>query len=135
MGNVKKYAILAIAFIVAIVVAFGYGRSTAPENIKEVEIVKEKTDVVYVTKEIKRPDGTIEKETRKETKKEISKENSTVIENKKSQYDIDALYGVAINEQQSFYGLSIQKRIAGNIKAGVFATSNKQVGVSVGFEF
>ena len=135
MGSIKKYSIILTVFVVSVLVAFGYGRSTAPENVKEVEVIKEKKDTVYVTREITRPDGTKEKETRTEVKQERAKESSSEVVNKKPNYDIDILYGLAVNNKTAVYGLSVQKRITGNIKAGVWGTNEKQIGVSVGFEF
>lgn len=135
MGSIKKYSTLVTVYIVSLLVAFGYGRSTSTETVKEVEVVKEKKDTVYVTREITRPDGTKEKETRKEVKQERAKETAVEVASKKSTYDVDLLYGLAYNDKTAVYGLSVQKRIAGNIKAGVWGTNEKQIGLSVGFEF
>ena len=118
-----------------LVVVFFLGRYTAPEKVKEVEVIKEKRDVVEVVREITRPDGTKEKETRREDRTEKSKESLVEVENSKPQWDVDALYGIDSKSKDTIYGLSVQRRILGNIKVGGWATNQNQLGISVGFEF
>jgi hypothetical protein len=130
--NKLKMALLAAGLLV---VVFFLGRYTAPEKVKEVEVIKEKRDVVEVVREITRPDGTKEKETRREDRTEKSKESLVEVENSKPQWDVDALYGIDSKSKDTIYGLSVQRRILGNIKVGGWATNQNQLGISVGFEF
>ncbi|MFN9917620.1 MAG: hypothetical protein ACK53L_33855, partial [Pirellulaceae bacterium] len=76
-----------------------------------------------------------EKETRREDRTEKSKESLVEVENSKPQWDVDALYGIDSKSKDTIYGLSVQRRILGNIKVGGWATNQNQLGISVGFEF
>lgn len=134
--NVK---ILAISGFVLLALGYGIGRYVQPANIKEVEkeVVKTQHDVVTVVKEIKRPDGTIEKEIRTEdkTSKEKSKESVVEIKNNKPDWKVHALYGKNIDDMKDVYGIQVDRRIMANISVSVWGNTSKTIGIGIGYEF
>jgi len=118
---------------------YGVGRYLQPAKIVEVEKVveKERKSVETVVKEIIRPDGTKETQTTKKevTNKERDTDKSKTIEASKPQYFIVAGYGLT----QNAYTLNANRRILGNIYAGVYGTyselSKVNAGLTVGYEF
>lgn len=113
---------------------YGVGRHTAPEKVVEVEKEVRKVEYVDVVREITRPDGTKERETRREERREQAKENSTVIENKIPQYEFTAMYGKT-NSGEDMLGVMIERRMFANIKAGVWANTEKQLGIGISYEW
>ena len=110
---------------------FGLGRYTAPAKIEEKQIVTKETE--YITREIVKPDGTVVKETIK--KDTATKENQTVVDNKKAGFKVAVIPQYNFDTKQTIYGATIEKRIVGNIFAGIYADTNKTVGVVVSMEF
>lgn len=113
---------------------YGVGRHTAPEKVVEVEKEVKKIEYVDVVREITRPDGTKEREVRREERREQAKDKSTVVENKIPQYELTAMYGKA-NDGRDIFGAMIERRMFANIKAGVWANTEKQIGVGVSYEW
>lgn len=122
------------------------------ESKKENKDKKKRTVIIRITK----PDGTIEERTeiieednsiiaidtkeKTEEEKKKEKENSkeTIVQGKKPDWMISALAATdlkSIKSLQPSYGISVQRRILGPIHVGAFGITNKQVGISVGFQF
>lgn len=140
-----RYYILIVVIVAG--AGYGIGRYLQPAQIeiKEIEVVKEieviKKDVVTVIKEVERPDGskerhtTIEDRSRETTKKESEKETSTTIVNEKPQWRAQALLKLNNVLTLPVYGAGIERRIVGPFSAGVWATTDRNIGVSASFEF
>jgi len=104
-------------------------------KVEEKEVIKR--DVRTVIKERTKPDGTTEKET---VIVDNSKESSTrTIEQKTmKKNDWFVAGGVEARSLQfvdPIYRLEVNRRILGDIFVGVSATTDKSVGVQVGFSF
>jgi hypothetical protein len=122
------------------------------ETKKENKDKKKRTVIIRITK----PDGTIEERTeiveednsiiaidtkekseeKKKTEKEKLKEK--IVKNKKPDWMISALASSNMKDIKSLqpdYGISVQRRILGPVYLGAFGITNKQVGLSVGFQF
>lgn len=110
---------------------FGLGRYTAPAKIEEKQIVTKETE--YITREIVKPDGTIVKETIK--KDTAIKENQTIVDNKKSDYKVSIIPQYNFADKKMIYGASVEKRIIGNVFAGLYADTNTSVGLTISMEF
>ncbi len=110
---------------------FGLGRYTAPAKIEEKQIVTKETE--FITRETVKPDGTVVKETIK--KDTATKENQTVVDNKKAGFKVSVIPQYNFDTKQTIYGATIEKRIVGNVFAGIYADTNKTVGVVVSMEF
>jgi hypothetical protein len=110
---------------------FGLGRYTAPVKVEEKQIITKETE--YITREIVKPDGTIVKETIK--KDTATKENQTIVDNKKAGFKVAIIPQYNFGTKETIYGATVEKRILGNVFAGVYADTNKTVGVVVSMEF
>ncbi len=117
--------------VLLLALMFGLGRYTAPAKIEEKQIVTKETE--YITREIVKPDGTVVKETIK--KDTATKENQSIVDNKKPEYKVSLIPQYNFDTKQTIYGASVEKRILGNVFAGVYADSNKQIGVVISMEF
>ena len=134
--NIKN---ILIGAIVMLAVGFSIGRYTVPTNLQEntsVEQEKKTEETVIVKEEIK-PDGTITKETTKTKKKEDSmkKEESVVIVNEKPNWKVALMTGYNFDKKSTLYGITVDRRVLGNISVGVGATTDKQALLTVGMEF
>lgn len=145
MKNLWKY-ILGAMLLLAL--GYGIGRHVQPARVeikrevqlKEVEVIKK--DVVIVEKEIVRPDGTIEKErteidkSKYESEKNFSEKESTLIVGSKPQWKVQASTNFKNNNVAGpLYGLGVERRIIGPIFVGGFVNADKQVGLSLSWEF
>lgn len=133
----NKYSL--ILLVIVAVVSAGVTRYFFPQiEYKNVEITKEvtKTDVKTIVKEVVRPDGTketITETTDKSVKHETSK-NETLLMAKK-QWMVDVGARKMLENSDMFYDLQVQRRILGPFFAGVKASTDKSIGVSIGMEF
>lgn len=150
---------------ISLLVAFGFGRFSAPTKvIKEVEtkivevkVEDTKTDtsrnrrVEKIITETTRPDGTKVVETRivdaSQTERSTEKETATnrtessrnleVVERDSGSTSISVL--AALGKDSSFttpiYGAHAQRRILGPISVGVFGLTTGVVGASLGLQF
>jgi hypothetical protein len=137
-----------IAGILLVLIGYATGRYLQPaqietqikEVIKEVEVVKK--DTVTVVHEVKRPDGTVEIDTRTEDKSVITTqtdkktEQQSIITNIKPQWKASGLAAVDFNNDRRLtYGISVERRLLGPVFVGVQGYDNKMIGISVGLEF
>ena len=109
---------------------FGLGRYTAPVKIEEKQIVTKETE--FITREIVKPDGTIVKETIK--KDTSTKENQTIVDNKKAGFKVSVIPQYNFDTKKTTYGATVEKRIIGNIFAGIYVDTNKSVGIVISME-
>jgi len=102
------------------------------EKIKVVEVVKQ--EVRTITKFEKRPDGTttktITEETINENKKSSSKELSKKITPIKKDWFVTGTYSI-----DNDYSISVQRRIILDLYAGIYARSDKEIGITVSYSF
>lgn len=120
-----------VIVLVLLAGAFGAGRYLTPAKIETKEVVKTNTE--YITRETTQKDGTVIKETIK--KDQVSIDKSNKIENAKPNYKATLIAKADLSSGQLTYGALVEKRILLNIFAGVYADSNKNVGISIGMEF
>ncbi len=157
MENKTKIIIVSVALLVA----FAFGRYSAPEHVKiETKIVEIEKKVVdtdtlrdrhreVVIKEIVKPDGTKEKvtttvEDSNTSRKTRTEEETSRTENRSeeitrgSKVTLAALIGSPLRLNSSFepiYGGIISKPILGPITVGVWGMSNKTAGFALGLTF
>lgn len=143
----NNYVKLGVGAIIVFAVGAGTALYVRPATVvtKTEEVVKEvdrvKKDVVVVEHEVKRPDGTVEIDrttTDKSTetsKKESDTKSSTVVTNAKPQWKAQALAGLSLDKLVPVYGAGVERRIIGPISAGVWGTTDRNLGVSVSLEF
>lgn len=143
----NKYAKISVIVLSALLLGYGVGRYIQPakvqikreEVIREVEVVKR--DVRIVEREIKRPDGTVERERIEEdrstetVKKDTDKKDSTLIVNAKPQWKLQGFVGTDGNLASPIYGVGVERRILGPFFLGGYANTKKEFGLSVSFEF
>lgn len=146
MDSIQQYGKMVLAVILLLALGYGMGRYVQPAKIetkveqvvKEVEVVKK--DVVIKERIVKQKDGTeitertTEDRSTETTDKKSESSSSTVVINKKPDWRVNALGAVNVDRKAS-YGLQVERRILGNISAGVFGLTDKTVGLSVGMEF
>lgn len=130
---------IAIALLVCIGLGYGIGRYVQPAKVEVKETTKEviKRDVVTVVKEITRPDGTKETETRTEDR---STETSDTAKNSKvtaqrPAWKVNGMIGYVSDKSKTEYGVMVQKDYIGPVSLGAYATTEKTVGLTVGFSF
>lgn len=132
-----------LILLAAIGIGYGIGYFTKPAKVVEVikkEVVKEAavTKVIYREKTT-RPDGTItETESSREDSRtsERSSESSSKVVTNRIGLNIQALAYAPINNlTDREFGVIVSKRVIGNITAGVLATTDKKIGLTVGLEF
>lgn len=125
--------------VLALAIAFASGRYFAPVKIQEKQVVKEvvRTEKEYVTREIKKPDGTVIKEVivtdTVKTAKEKTKEK--IVTNEKPNYKASIIPKYSFKDYKISYGASVEKRLMGPVFGGVYADTDKNLGVVISLEF
>ena len=119
------------AVVLLVGIAFAYGRYSAPNSVETREVIKKETE--YITREIKQADGTVIKEVISRDLTEKEKDKKTVFQ--KPQYKVSIIPQYSFDDKKMVYGASVEKRISGPIFVGLYADTNKTVGISVGIEF
>lgn len=128
-----------IAMLVSAVIGAALTKYYYPNiESKTVEIEKEviKNNIVTIVKTITKPDGTTEtisETTDKSTKKETSRKEAIVVARK--DWMIGASASTKFSNLEPIYGAQVQRRILGPFYLGATASTDKTVGVSLGFEF
>lgn len=141
-----------VTAIALVAIGFGIGYFTKPTKIetRTVEVVKQQeakqqdTAKIVYREKIVYKDGTV-KEVEKTEDTSSTKESSLKESNKSSEnlvkndvgLNLSALAIADVNNitGQREYGLHVSKRVFSNITVGAMATTDKKVGVSVGFQF
>jgi len=139
---------LVVGAILLAGISYGVGRYLQPaevkieikEIIKEVEI--EKRNVVTIIREIVRPDGTKEVETRIVDKTTTEKDKTEMrseikkVKALKPQWRASIMAGIDGSfKNPIIYGAQIERRILGPFSLGVWGMTNKTAGFSVSWEF
>lgn len=131
---------LIIAIVLSLGVGVAVGRYLTPPDVQIKEVVKEvvvtKKDEQTHTVKVTLPDGTVKEETTKTTK-EVSTDSRTekkeeVVITSKPQWVVGASYQFTSGQA---YGAQVDRRIIGPVFVGVFANTNKDVGVALRLEF
>lgn len=134
--------------LAALAVSFGIGYYATPTKIQEtvkVEYkdskVEVKTKIVYRDK-ITKPDGTIiESEVEKEDTNTVEKSEGSIATEKIAVKDSGLVLGVLgiIDADKPVdgikYGITVSKRVLGAVTIHGLVTTDKQIGVGVGWEF
>ena len=123
-----------IAVIAFVVGALGAKMLFPTVKEKTVEVEKEvvQKDIQVVTRIITRPDGTKEEQIITTDKSKENKESKSVKLISKPEWHISANGTVSSNP---VYGLQVERRIVGDIFAGVGYNTDNKITVSVGIEF
>lgn len=143
----NKYLSALVALLVVAGLGYGFGRYMQPakiqikkeEVIKEVEVVKK--DVVVVEKITTNKDGTTVVERRTEDKStersstDTRTKESTLVINVKPQWRVQGMVGYRGQLDRPMYGAGIERRILGPVFVGAWGNTEKQFGLSAGFEF
>ncbi len=103
-----------------------------PDGRKVTEIFEINKDTTII--EVEKKTDTSRNEDRRsesETSKEVSKEYAV------NKWSVGGLVGFQVKEvfEKPFYGIQIDRKIIGPVHAGVFATDNKQVGLTLRVSF
>lgn len=128
-----------ILLIVTVVVSAGLTRYYFPKvEYKNVEVTKEvvRNDIKTIVRTIERPDGTketISETTDKSTKKETNSKEVLIAAKNQWMFDVGARMNVS--NRDLVYDLQVQRRIVGPFFAGLKASTDKTIGVSIGMEF
>jgi len=138
---------LIISALLLLGVGYGVGRYLQPaevkieikEVIKEVEV--ENRNVVTIIREIERPDGTREIETRIVDKTTIEKDRTAsrsevkTVRALKPQWKVGAMVGQSdFLRGGTIYGAQVERRILGPFFLGVWGNTNKSAGLSISME-
>lgn len=149
-----KLRTLLISLGVIVLLSFAFGRWSTPKRteIKEKEksskehVEQHEKDTDFEVIKIKRPDGTtIEKRVRKtkDKSKEVdkekkSKEKSTLVITNGSKTFINVMIGKSLSNFTTSplsYGLHVGTSLIGPINIGVYGTTEKTVGITLGVSF
>lgn len=125
---------IVILFLAACGLSYYLGtKSAAVTKIVTDTRVETKDKIVTVTKIVKEPNGKTETEITKtedkQTKKEEKKQESIVVK-LEPQWELSGLYSI-----DNLYGIQLQRRIVGPLKAGLQYTSNGPIMAIVSVEF
>lgn len=133
-----KPFILYTGLVVLIGIACGYKLSKVTqvpvEVIKEVEKVQVKRDVITITKETRTKDGTTIIDTITKDKSIIDSERQTDRTIGKSKY-IAELRLESKTDLKPIYDFALHRRVSDNILIGGSFNTDKQVGVTILYEF
>ena len=148
MEQIKQYKTEIIAAILILAIGYGIGYFTKPTKVETVTVEKVKIEkqaaevkVVYREK-ITKPDGTIIETENSKTDTKTSenidsqKESTTVIKN-----DVGLnIAALAIVDSSNLsgnreYAITASKRVLGNFSVNGIVTTDKKVGVGIGFSF
>lgn len=143
----KKTAIL--GSIVLLVIGCGIGYFAKPTKIETrtvevVKTIKEEATVKTVFKErIVYKDGTVKEtemtkdEAQSRSLSDISKSSETIVKNDVGlNLSMLAMRPISdVLKSNTTYGISVKKRVLGNITAGAILTTDKVVGISIGMDF
>jgi hypothetical protein len=131
--------------ILIIVIAFYYGKYSAPTKVetKTITVEVEKTKVVEkkVIIEKVNPDGSkttvTTVDTNTETQTDTTSNSSTVKETKKPSLNVYAMGGLDVTNPANGFivGAHVSKQLLGPISIGLFGFTNKTAGVSLGMTF
>ena len=140
MDNFKIKIIAGLALLAA---GFLGGRYlTPPKEITKVEVQEKeviKKDIVTVTKEVTRPDG---------SKEVVTTTTDTSVEKKDKQ--LESIISKPVEKQwfitagaskdlsafeKTIYQASVNRRILGPLYLGIQANTNQEIGINVGMEF
>ena len=142
--TLNKYVKNGVVLLVVAGLGYTTGRYMQPAEvivkteIKEVEKVRvdTKTRIIYR----KMPDGTVERITEEETKSSSETGKDTRTEQitkakKSSSIAIVALTSTDFDFSKPEYALHVQTNVLGPLKLGIYGSTNKQVGISIGLDF
>ncbi len=151
MSTLQKGLLL----LVLLAAAFGAGRFFTP--VKTITKVEERTievikEVAKTTKntqihiiETTYEDGRKVKETfivnkdtivlEKEKVKEVEKVVTKIVENGKAQWQVGLTTGLNLDQRKQDYGIQVERRVFGNIWAGAYGKTDKDLGVTLKMEF
>ena len=136
----NKYIIGAVAIVGIFIGGYQVGISTESKtSIVETEKEVKQNNVITVTKEVKKPDGTIETVTTTTDKsKETTEKKSDIVVSQAR----NNLYHVAIaadtlikGDDKRLFSLTVERVIISNFSAGLKVDTNKNVGVVLGMSF
>jgi hypothetical protein len=125
-----------VAILAALVLGLWLGKSQFPRTetkVVEKEVVKR--DVVTVTKEVVRPDGTKETVTTSTDKSQSVADKSSSIKTEASQWHVSAAIKRESLVSQDIYALTIERRVLGPVHVGVTVDTKQTIGLVVGMEF
>lgn len=141
----KKNVIIGL---VLLALSFGAGYFATPSKVKieTVEVIKtvkeeQKTKVVYKEKIVYKDGTTVEREREEESSNTRETSDTTRTASKETTKDTGlTLSALAIVDSSDIkghrdYGIHVTKRVFSNITAGIMATTDKKIGVSVGLTF
>lgn len=117
---------LIVGLIIGAFIAIKYFPTTIE---KPIEIVKTETKTKTITKEVVRPNGQIEREIVAIT------DSKTESQSKLPPNWHIAINRLVTNRQNDVYGLTINRRIAGQFFINAGINTEKQVSVGLGIEF
>lgn len=141
--------------ILVIGTSYAFGRYTAPEKIKTIEVEKKvdtsKTDAeknvhkkTTVTKTTK-PDGTVTEVTeitdesviskKKTTTDTVTDSKSTEITKSSGILTIEGMVSLDVKQGSVWYGAHISRNLLGPIRIGAFGLTSGTAGVTVGLDF
>jgi len=134
--NGKTIAVLCLVFFG---IGTGLGRYLTPTNSTQIDNTKKGNSTEKEVKDIvtTRPDGTkIVEHVVTVIRTEIQEHIVTKItESKKPDWKASALVGYSLDNIKPVYGLDVQRRILGSASVGIWGTTEKTVGISIGYEF
>lgn len=132
--NKLLYYALALILVGGIGYAWGRYKTPAKIEIQEKQIVTKETEVIY--REIKRADGTVIKETVTKDTSTKESDKSSKITNEKPKNKISLITSYDFDKKEIVYGGLVQRRIGDTpFFGGVYGTTNKQIGITLGLEF
>lgn len=130
--RINKLSIILVTVSFAIGLGVGYNFISKDT---ESEKIQENSDVTTIIKERVEPDGTTTRTTKIKDKSTKTKETETTKVVTRTQYKVQVMYGLDLNTKIPVYGVGVERRILGNISAGVWGLTNKTVGASLSYEF
>lgn len=135
----KNMLIAAGVLILVFLLGVGVGKYSTPSKSTEKDktVTSDQQGTTTNDTTITKPDGTVVKEhIVTVVKKEfIDREVAKVVEASKPSWAISALAGYSLQDNQRVYGIDVKKRVAGPVFVGAWGTTNRTIGLSIGYEF
>jgi hypothetical protein len=127
-----KIIILAAVSVVSYLAGQHIGNKVKKVEYIEVEKIQER--VRTVTRIIERPDGSRETiiDERKETETDRKSQMKKVAQ---SDWSVGLTYGPSVFKQNEVYGLTVTRRVLGNLFIGAYGRTDHEVGLALRYEF
>lgn len=125
----RNYLVIALFWVGTIIGAYFYGSSKPIPPPEVREVIKVDRQVETVTQIVKLPSG---EERTTIVEKEVEK---TVV--KREEIPVKQLWHISVSKslKENIYSFGVEKKVLGDLSVGLYGTTDKNFGVTLGYSF